>query len=107
MPRRRRFTIVFAPETPSHLDVIERKDHRLIRRTIEVQLSFSPGQVTRNREPLEQPAPYGATWELRFGPGNRLRVFYDFDLGARLINVLAIGIKERNRLRIGGEEFEP
>ena len=107
MPRRRRFTILFAPETLAHLDVIERKDHRLIRQTIEKQLSFLPGQVTRNRKPLEQPAPFDATWELRFGPGHRFRVFYEVDSSTRVIHVLAIGVKERNRLRIGGEEFEP
>ena len=107
MPRRRRFTILFAPETLAHLDVIERKSHRLIRQAIEKQLSFLPGQVTRNRKPLEQPAPFGATWELRFGPANRFRVFYEVESNTRVINVLAIGIKERNKLRIGGEEFEP
>lgn len=107
MPRRRRFTIVYAPETLAHLDAIERKDQRLIRQTIEKQLSFLPGQVTRNRKPLEQPAPFGATWELRFGPGNRFRVFYEIDSNARVVSVLAIGIKDRSKLAIGGEEFEP
>ena len=107
MPRRRRFAITFAPETLTHLDVIERKHHRLIRQAIEEQLSFSPGHATRNRKPIEQPAPFGATWELRSGPGNRFRVFYEFEFSPRIVNVLAIGIKERNRLRIGGEEFEP
>ena len=107
MPRRRRFTILFAPETLAHLDVIERKDQRLIQRTINKQLSFLPEQVTRNRKPLEQPAPFGATWELRCGPGNRFRVFYEVESTTRVIHVLAIGIKERNKLRIGGEEFEP
>ena len=107
MPRPRRFTITFAPETVAHLDAIERKDYRLIRQTIESQLSFSPGQATRNRKPMEQPGPFGATWELRFGPGHRFRVFYEFESGTRVVNVLAIGIKERNRLRIAGEEFEP
>ncbi len=107
MPRRRRFTIIFAPETVADLDVIERKDHRLIRETIEEQLSFSPEQVTRNRKPLEQPAPFGATWELRFGRDHRFRVFYEVEASTRVINLLAIGIKERNKLLIGGEEFEP
>lgn len=107
MPRRHRFTIIFAPETLAHLDVSERKDHRLIRQTIEKQLSFLPGQVTRNRKPLEQPAPFGATWELCFRPDNRFRVFYEVESNTRVIKVLAIGIKERNKLLIGGEEFEP
>jgi hypothetical protein len=51
--------------------------------------------------------PFGATWELRFGPANRLRVFYEIDFTTRSVQVLAIGVKERNRLFIGGEEFEP
>jgi mRNA-degrading endonuclease RelE of RelBE toxin-antitoxin system len=107
MPRRPRFTIIFAPEALEHLDVIARKDHRLIRETVDRQLSFLPERVTRNRKPLEQPAPFRATWELRFGPDNRFRVFYEVESKARVIQVLAIGIKERNKLFVGGEEFEP
>lgn len=107
MRRRPRFTIIFAPETLAHVDVIERKDHRLIRESVDKQLSFLPGQVTRNRKPLEQPAPFDATWELRFGTDNRFRVFYEVKSEARVVEVLAIGIKERNKLFIGGEEFEP
>jgi mRNA-degrading endonuclease RelE of RelBE toxin-antitoxin system len=107
MPRRSRFRIIFAPETLEHLDSIERKDHRLIRETVNQQLSFLPAYAARNRKPLEQPAPFGATWELRFGPRNRFRVFYEIDFTQSMVQVLAIGIKERNRLIIGKEEFEP
>jgi len=107
MPRRRRFTIIFAPETLAQLDVLERNDHRPIRQAIDKQLSFLPEQVTRNRKLLEQPAPFGAAWELRFGPENRFRVFYEVEANTRVINILAIGIKKRNKLVIGGEEFEP
>jgi len=107
MPRRPRFHIIFAPETLAHLDVIGRKHHRLIREAVNEQLSFLPEQSTRNRKPLEQPAPFGATWELRFGPDNRFRVFYEVESSAQLVQVLAIGIKERNKLLIGKEEFEP
>ena len=106
MPRRARFNLVFAPETIEHLGVIERKYHRLIRETIDEQLSYSPEEVTRNRKPLEQPAPFGATWELRFGPSNRFRAFYEVDPGEQWVWVLAIGVKRRNRLFVGGEEFE-
>lgn len=78
----------------------------MIQVTIEEQLSFEPKQATRNRKPLERSAPFGATWELRFGPANGLRVFYEVDLTTRTVQVLAIGVKKRNKLFIGGEEFE-
>ena len=106
MPRLPRFTLVFAPEVVDHLDSIERKHHRLIQRVIDEQLSYTPESETRNRKPLEQPAPFGATWELRCGPRNRFRIFYEPDAAQRTVQVLAIGIKEGNRLLIGREEFE-
>jgi hypothetical protein len=69
-------------------------------------LQFEPETETRNRKPLEQPAAFGATWEIRFGPGNRFRVLYATDLERQEVTVLAIGIKARNRLIVGGEEIE-
>lgn len=42
----------------------------------------------------------------RFGPGNTFRVFYEIDREDRKVYILAIGIKERDRLFIGGEEVE-
>ncbi len=44
--------------------------------------------------------------ELRFGPDNRLRVFYRTDYTLRQVHILAIGMKIGNRLLIGGEEFD-
>jgi mRNA-degrading endonuclease RelE of RelBE toxin-antitoxin system len=106
MPPLSEFELQFAPEAVAHLDAIERKYHRLVRTTIEEQLAHTPEEETRNRKPLEPPAPFGATWELRFGPGNRFRVFYEVDHAERSVWILAIGVKRRNRLLIGGEEFE-
>ena len=40
------------------------------------------------------------------GPDNRFRVFYDVDAAAQAVQVLAIGVKDRSRLLIGGEEYE-
>jgi mRNA-degrading endonuclease RelE of RelBE toxin-antitoxin system len=41
-----------------------------------------------------------APWELRIG---ELRVYYDVQVEPqKLVVVLAVGIKERNRVRIGG-----
>ncbi len=100
------FELVFAPEVVDHLDAIERKHHCLIQKTLDEQLTFTADKETRNRKPLEKPAPFGATWELRFGPKNRFRVFYEVDSAERTVLILAIGVKERNRLFISGEEFE-
>jgi hypothetical protein len=105
MARRPKFALVFAPETVAHLDSIERKYHRLLERVIDARLSYTPEAETRNRKPLEPPAPFGATWELRCGPRNRFRVFYEVDESEQRVRVLAIGVKEGNRLWIGGEEF--
>jgi mRNA-degrading endonuclease RelE of RelBE toxin-antitoxin system len=106
MPRRPKFALIFAPETLDHLDAIGRKDHRLIRRAIDEQLVYTPDTATRNRKPLEDPAPYGATWELLCGPKNCYRVFYEVDLEEREVLIMAVGVRERNRLLIAGEEFK-
>lgn len=106
MARRRKFSIIFAPEVTEHLDVVDRKYHRMIRRTIDEQLSHTPDKPTRNRKSLEGVIALGARWELRCGPQNRFRVFYEVDIDAKRVHVLAIGIKEGGRLRVGGEEIE-
>ena len=106
MTRRSKFTISYAPETYKHLDWIELKYHRLVATTIEEQLSHTPTTETKNRKPLEQPAALGATWELRFGPKNSFRIFYDANHEEKIVSVLAIGVKEGNRLFIGGQELE-
>ena len=101
-----KFTLTFAPEAVAHLDWIESKHHGLLQRTIHEQLSHAPSGETRNRKPLEQPAPFDASWELRCGPKNRFRIFYDVNSESSTVEVLAIGVKDRSRLLIGGEEFE-
>jgi hypothetical protein len=35
------------------------------------------------------------------------RSFYEIDRESRVVYILAIGVKERDRLLIGGEEVEP
>jgi mRNA-degrading endonuclease RelE of RelBE toxin-antitoxin system len=106
MTRRPKFELKFAHEVVAQLDVIERKYHRLIEVTLDEQLGHTPDRETRNRKPLDQPAPFDATWELRFGSNNRFRVFYEIDLEERIVWILAIGLKAGNRLIVGGEEWE-
>lgn len=105
MVKRPKFTLSFAPEAIEHMDRIGSKYHGLLRRTIHEQLTFTPTEETRHRKPLDEPAPFGASWELRCGPSNRFRVFYEVDSAAQEVQVLAVGVKDRNRLLIGGEEY--
>jgi mRNA-degrading endonuclease RelE of RelBE toxin-antitoxin system len=105
VPSSHGFALLFAPEAAEHLDTIERKFHSLIRRQIRFRLTSEPEKETRNRKPLDVPAPFGAQWELRFGPRNRFRVFYEVNSDARTVTILAIGVKERSILRIGTEEY--
>ena len=102
----RRFSLVYAPEVKQHLKSIERKYHALIRNEIEKGLCFEPDLETKNRKPLLRPVTFEAEWELRFGPGNRFRVFYEVDREQGSVYVLPIGVKDRHRMWIGGEEVE-
>lgn len=83
MVRNRPYALGFAYAVAGHLRAIDAKHHSLIREKIE------------------------ATWEVRFGPDNRFRVLYDIDEEARLVQVLAVGEKRRERLFIGVEEVQP
>jgi mRNA-degrading endonuclease RelE of RelBE toxin-antitoxin system len=76
------------------------------RRRSRSSFPHTPTPETRNRKPLEEPASFGATWQLRFGPKNSFRVFYDVNHEEKTVSVLAIGVKEGNQLFIGGQEFE-
>jgi hypothetical protein len=100
------FKLIYAPQVKLHLKAIEQKYHSLVRRTIETQLQFEPIVETRNRKPLQRPVEFGADWELRFGPNNRVRVFYEVNETDKEVYVLAVGVKRGNRVLIGGEEVE-
>jgi hypothetical protein len=104
MARRQPYNLIYARGLTNHLASIDAKYDRLIRETIEEQLRFEPNVETRNRKPLRQPAPFGATWEIRFGPDNRFRVLYDIAEEQRAVQILAVGEKEGNRHVVGGEE---
>jgi hypothetical protein len=104
--RKQPFSLSYDPVVKEHLRAIEIKFHSLIRTAIQEQLLFESETETRNRKPLRRPAPFEATWEIRFGPNNRFRVLYAVDHERREIQIQAIGVKEGNRLIIGGEEVQ-
>ena len=66
---------------------------------VDRQLLNQPNVETRNRKPM-RPNPV-APWELRIG---NLRVYYEVnDDPEPTVVVLAVGIKDRDRVRIGAE----
>lgn len=106
MAKQEPFALIYDPEIHGQLDAIEPKYQSEIRSAIEKQLRFEPEKATRNRKRLERPIDLGATWELRLGPQNCFRVFYRVDAENRAVRILAIAVKERNRIFLGGEEVE-
>src|SRR5437667_8274339 len=98
MAKKQPLTLIYDSEVTGHLAAIEAKYHSLIRRAIEEQLRFEPEKATRNRKPLQRPIELGARWELRLGPDNRFRVFYRVDADERQVRILAIAVKEKNRI---------
>ncbi len=69
---------------------------------IEVQLIHEPLVETKNRKPL-RPNPV-APWELRVG---MLRIFYEVSTEEPgFVNILAVGEKDGNVLRIAGKEIK-
>jgi hypothetical protein len=78
----------------------------LIRREIERQLTYQPELETKNRKPLLRASTLGSAWELRFGPENRFRVFYRTEAELRQVYILAVGMKVKERLFVGGKEFD-
>ncbi len=106
MARKPRYGIRYDEATKKHLRAIEPKYHALIRAVIEERLQHEPDRETRNRKPLRQPAPFEATWEIRFGPDNCFRVLYGIDEEHREVQIQAIGVKAGNRLLVAGEEVE-
>jgi mRNA-degrading endonuclease RelE of RelBE toxin-antitoxin system len=106
MTGKRKYNLLYAPLTKSPLKAIDRKFFSLIRKAIEYYLPYEPDIETRNRKPLKRQVAFEAEWELRFGPDNRFRVFYDIDMNHREIHILAIGEKVGDRLVIGGKEIK-
>jgi len=96
------FEIEFTPDAWEHLQDFSARDRTIILEGIETQLRHEPHVQTRNRKPLRENSL--ADWELRIG---KFRVFYDIDdNNVRIVFIIAIGLKEGNRLFIGGKRFE-
>ena len=96
------YQVEFAGSVKAHLEDLTAGQQATVLAAVETQLTNEPLTETRNRKPL-RPNPV-APWELRVG---KIRVFYDVSNGPpQTVRVLAVGVKDRNILRIGGEEIQ-
>jgi mRNA-degrading endonuclease RelE of RelBE toxin-antitoxin system len=96
------YRIEYSPATHEHLRVLTARQRTIVFDGVDKQLAHQPTVETRNRKPM-RPNPV-APWELRLG---QLRVYYDIQEEPEpLVTVEAIGIKLRDRVRIGEEEID-
>jgi mRNA-degrading endonuclease RelE of RelBE toxin-antitoxin system len=96
------YRIEYSPETAGHLKVLTARQRSILFDAVDEQLAHQPTLETRNRKRMRS-NPL-ALWELRIG---ELRVYYDVDdKPDPTVYIRAVGIKDRNRVRIGHEEVE-
>jgi mRNA-degrading endonuclease RelE of RelBE toxin-antitoxin system len=96
------YRIEYSPDVEDHLGVLTARQRKAVLDAVERQLVHQPTVETKNRKPM-RPNPV-APWELRIGS---LRVYYD--VAGRpdfKVAVRAVGIKERNMVRIGKEVID-
>lgn len=96
------YHIEYSPDAEEHLRGLTARQQATILDEVDLQLAHQPTSETKNRKPM-RPNPL-APWELRVG---NLRVYYDVqDTPEPLVLIRAVGIKERNQVRIGNEVIE-
>lgn len=96
------YRIEYSPDAEEHLRTLTARQQAIVLDAVDKQLINQPIVETKNRKPM-RPNPL-APWELRIG---NLRVYYDVEEEPKpIVYVRAVGVKQRNRLRIGKEVIE-
>jgi mRNA-degrading endonuclease RelE of RelBE toxin-antitoxin system len=94
------YRIEYSPVTEQHLRALAARQRAIVFDAVDEQLAHEPAIETRNRKPM-RPNPL-APWELRVG---ELRVYYNVEEEPeKRVTILAVGVKDRNRVLIGGQE---
>ena len=96
------YRIQYSPATDEHLRALTARQRAMVFDAVDEQLAHQPAIETRNRKPM-RPNPL-APWELRIGD---LRVYYEIaEEPEAAVTILAVGVKDRNRVLIGGKEIQ-
>lgn len=96
-----RYKVEYSPDAELHLRVLTSRQRATVLDEVETQLIYEPVAETKHRKRMRPNVL--APWELRIG---NLRVYYDVRQPRRTVIILAVGIKERGRVRIGKEIIE-
>ena len=95
------YRIDYSPATEEHIGVLTARQRAMLFDGVDEQLEHEPGVETRNRKPM-RPNPL-APWELRIA---ELRVYYEIEEQPEpRVTIVAVGVKDRNRVLIGGKEI--
>ena len=99
-------TILFDDDTNDHFARLTARQRTTLLETIELRLLHEPTVASRNRKRMQADKPgFVAPWELRVA--GSLRVYYDVQDGPPpTVLITAVGVKIRNRVRIGDREIE-
>ena len=96
------YRIVYSPATDEHLRALTARQRSIVFDAVNEQLTREPAVETRNRKAM-RPNPL-APWELRLG---ELRVYYEsVEEPEAVVTILAVGVKQRERLLIAGKEIK-
>ena len=95
------YEIVFASAVEGHLKKLTARQRKIVYEGIKTHLTQQPTVETRNRKPMRQ-NPL-APWELRLGD---LRVYYRVTEDPKIVEIAAVGVKQRAEIRIAGERAD-
>ena len=95
------YRIEYSPPSREHLAALTARECRSVLDKVDEQLVHQPAVVTRNRKQLQP--NFLARFELRI---DHLRVYYEVDEQDAVVEIRAVGIKDRHRVFIGGEEIK-
>ncbi len=91
------YRIQYSPDAEGHLRHLTARQRATVLDNVDERLSYEPTIGTRSRRRMRSNPV--ATWELRI---DKIRVYYDTEeLPVPMVLIRAIGLKERNRVRIG------
>jgi mRNA-degrading endonuclease RelE of RelBE toxin-antitoxin system len=98
------YSIEYSPDAIKHIRKLPADRRAMVVDQLEERLTYEPTVPARHRKRMDPDKKFFvAPWELRLGD---VRVYYAVEEETKKVIVLAVGIKQREKLFIGGREVE-